>query len=59
MNQAYRPLVDVKLLAKRIGVLFWLIIVSSVAGFFTGNNTNELYGIAWVIGTGADMVLFC
>lgn len=55
MNQAYRPSVDVKLLAKRIGVLFWLIIVSSVAGFFTGNNTNELYGIGWVISTGADL----
>lgn len=55
MNQAYRPAVDVKLLAKRIGVLFWLIIVNSVAGFFTGNNTNELYGIGWVISTGADL----
>ena len=55
MNQAYRPSVDVKLLAKRIGVLFWLIIVSSVAGFFAGNNTNELYGIGWVISTGADL----
>ena len=55
MYQDYRPSVDIKLLAKWIGVLFWLTIVSIVAGLFTGNNSDELYGIGWLIRAGADL----
>ena len=55
MEQNYRPSADVKLLAKWIGALFWLIIVSNVAGLFTGDNMDDLFGIGWVINTGANV----